>query len=343
MPEGSLRALADGGRARRLLRAVVVAGTLCAGVRLLATKLLASLLYHPFRYADDRDHEGGLQRYADAFRKLSYRLDEVEYPVEGAGPAGMLRAPAKHSALLLQPEGAAGSSGLWAVFGGNAMTARDWLTFFLELLSAHAPESQPRPAVLLVDYPGYGANGGQPSPSSVLAGQLAALPAALSRLGARPAQLHLLGHSLGAAAAAQLASQLSAGASAQSLAAGAAAPELGRLVLSAPFVSIEAMAQQLFGHALLPAWLLRLLVAHSWSNAEWVPRAAAGGWQVHIVHGTLDSIVPVWMGRSLRDAVRGRGDECEFVEIPKAGHNDLLCWTDQYASLMGLSPRGSSL
>ena len=101
---------------------------------------------------------------------------------------------------------------------------------------------QAHTAFLLVDYPGYGRNagaprafqrllhafGGEPSPESVLQSSQLALEAALEHVG--QVDVHLLGHSLGAAAAAQLAAALS---------------QPGLLVLSAPFIDIPHMAVQL--------------------------------------------------------------------------------------------------
>ena len=69
---------------------------------------------------------------------------------------------------------------------------------------------------------------GDPSPESVLQSSQLALEAALKLVG--EPDVHLLGHSLGAAAAAQLA---------------AAVSQPGLLVLSAPFIDIPHMAVQL--------------------------------------------------------------------------------------------------
>ena len=118
------------------------------------------------------------------------------------------------------------------------------------------------PSFLLVDYPGYGDNKGTPSPSNVLEASELAVQQALSSL-PQPESLNLLGHSLGAAAAAQLAAKLSPS---------------GRLLLSSPFLSIDAMAAVIFGR-LLPSWLLRSLVTHRWDNAQAAPEAAAAGWE----------------------------------------------------------------
>mmetsp|Transcript_75217 Transcript_75217/g.174390 ORF Transcript_75217/g.174390 Transcript_75217/m.174390 type:complete len:210 (+) Transcript_75217:214-843(+) len=121
----------------------------------------------------------------------------------------------------------------------------------------------------------------------------------------------------------------------------------GRLVLSAPFLSIDAMAQALFGAMLLPSWLLRVLLTEHWDNGAWVPQAAQAGWDISIIHGTRDEIVPTWMGKALQQKVLDRGLKCNFVEVKTAGHNDLLGTPRNYAKLMGFATtmggRGAAL
>mmetsp|Transcript_98392 Transcript_98392/g.219714 ORF Transcript_98392/g.219714 Transcript_98392/m.219714 type:complete len:391 (-) Transcript_98392:173-1345(-) len=362
---GPIRALRGSRSGRRWLAAAALTCGLCFGARVLAARLVGLLLYHPFRYEDDRSHTRTLQRFTQALRRVSYRLEEIECPVSEAvmpHPKGAL--PQRF--FLVRPEERQPPLGdstnseqpLWAFFGGNAMVATDWLPFCWDLLTS-AQEGSPamqRPAFLLMDYPGYGANPGDPSPRSILAGQLAALRAALGRLpGSSPRELHLLGHSLGAAAAAQLAVHLHGddGEAARGIDCSplAAAYRPGRLLLSAPFVSIDGMAQAIFGKIVFPSWLLWLLLNQHWSNNVWVPQASGAGWRVSIILGSKDEIVPTWMGRFLRDAVTNRGSHCPFVEIGDAGHNDLTLFTARYAELMGLAPpsyppdppRGSAL
>merc|ERR1719482_2223438 len=93
-----------------------------------------------------------------------------------------------------------------------------------------------------------------PSPQSVLRASYLALMEALKNIGGGP-QVNVLGHSLGAAAAAQLAVYLSE-----------RGQSSGHLVLSAPFLSVPIVAQHILtltrsGTALqrLPGPLFRLL------------------------------------------------------------------------------------
>merc|ERR1712098_890396 len=98
-------------------------------------------------------------------------------------------------------------------------------------------------------------------------------------------QVHLLGHSLGAAAAIQLSYALAREGMA-----------VGSLVLSAPFLSVPHMAKLILGGALPPALrpllspLLQIFVPHRWDNASLLPMAAKAGWRIAIVHGSMDTM-----------------------------------------------------
>jgi len=153
---------------------------------------------------------------------VEYSLQTVSYTLPEVGP---------QTAYLLRPSGDIDT--LWLFFGGNAMLARDWLAFLDKVLTHMGEHQVPRTntAFLLVDYPGYGRNAGAPSPESVLKSSHLALEAALQQL--PEVRVQLLGHSLGAAAAAQLAADWD-------LPGGP-----GLLVLSAPFIDIPHMAVQL--------------------------------------------------------------------------------------------------
>ncbi|CAE8605413.1 unnamed protein product [Polarella glacialis] len=317
------------------------------GLRLCFGRVEASLLYHPRRYKDqellpDSVWQLGAQLYAS--EKLSYSVRNwrgSSFP---------------QSALLLKPQ-SGDVDVLWVLFGGNAMLATDWLPFCTRLLTARgASPKLPGVAFLLVDYPGYGSNLGEPTPGSILKGSCEAIRAALRQIKGSTVgspEIHLLGHSLGAAAAAQLAA---AGRS-QGIPA-------ARLILSAPFIDIPQMAMQLLGSlpppkSCLPeqlqplgSWLgqtlWRLLpvflswtLPHVWSNTHSVRKAAKDGWRVAIVHGARDEIVPFFMGRTLwqeADAAGSEDSPAVFVEVPQAGHNDVvLAALPEYARLMGLA------
>merc|ERR1712100_561935 len=159
----------------------------------------------------------------------------------------------------------------------------------------------------------------------------------------------------------------------------------GRLVMSAPFLSIPDMALHLLGQ--LPALVMSLLspsqqdirelrflrktlgaanvvasslkrpsrvlldviVPHRWDNTSAIRSAVQAGWQIGIVHGAEDKLVPAQMGRELHSLAckmemqldmgserRSHWLPAEFVEVPSASHNDvILSGFPSYSRLMG--------
>lgn len=316
-----------------------------AGARATSLWIEARLLYHPRQYRRELHHGAQLQLAGQP-----YVIEKVTYSLPSC-----CSGPLAQTSILLRPE-ARDEGVLWAIFGGNAMLGTDWFSFCQALLAAQMRSSGPQVsmAFLLHDYPGYGGNSGRPGPKSVLEASRRAIHAALEhfddrKTGAAP-EVHLFGHSLGAAAASQLA---------RSLAADRMLP--GRLILSAPFLSIphvvvEALVSAITGHvsteARLPTavrvlaaalrWpcflVLQALLPHRWGNVVMVPAAVRAGWQLSIVHATEDRLVPVAMGRQLhRLASAVKGPPVNFREVPQCGHNDVLhVAVSDYALLMGL-------
>lgn len=237
------------------------------------------LIYFPSRYPPE------LVRGAEAlgFRRLEFTTAQ--------GP---------QTAFLLPPKDGGSPSALVVIFSGNGAAALDWTGFAL------ARRDQ-RAAVLLADYPGYGLCAGRPDPAAVRESALAALNAAAAALGANAAELEprlvCLGHSLGAAAAFDLAAETGA----------------RRVVALAPFTSLLDMARLRVGPLL--AWLLR----HRYDNTAALSRIAARGRTTEIVifHGADDEIVPPWMGARLAEQARSLGLPVTLTSVPGAGHNDL--------------------
>lgn len=352
-------------RRRVMLMGFVGVGGACLSLRVLATNLLVRwgggggeellqciqmlLLYHPSRYEDDMDYQQQIGRFqAIAKQKISYRLDTVHYSLQEFWAGDRGKTGDNQQAFLIHPDGPA-TGGLWVLFGGNAMLATDWLHFCWELLLL---DGAPRPAFLLVDYPGYGANDGSPSPRKVLISTLAAIRSAHSLLvSPKPEELHLLGHSLGSSAATQLAACFEMEVEKASSDDALSQLRPGHLVLSAPFTSMEDMAQLLLapGNCMMPLWMVRPLVSHKWNSKIWISQAAACGWNIGIIHGTNDMLVPHSMGRALENAaqqaiqkapVETRG-RVKFLEFRSAGHNDVLDHVKEYAKLMGLIPNAT--
>eukprot|EP00435_Cladocopium_sp_Y103_P022500 s57_g5.t1 len=302
---------------RRVFVTAAAVGLAAFGLRFVAVKLQNALLYHPRPITGDPYYEKVVSQTSKQLQRRGYKIEEFAYSVRNE----------EQKALLVKPEQAKAAP-LWVVFGGNAMVSADWLPFCESILSLK-DSGVAEPSFLLVDYPGYGDNGGEPSPSSALEASHEALEQLLRKLkDVPPSSVNLLGHSLGAAAAAQLATKL---------ARSRADFQPGKLVLSSPFLSIDAMAAVLFGN-LFPRWLLRSLVSHRWNNAEMVPSAAAAGWEVSIVHPKMDEIVPVQHGEELCDSIRAQGKSCTLTKPEGCGHNDVVFASlRSYAKFLGLS------
>eukprot|EP00439_Symbiodinium_sp_Y106_P055231 s5143_g7.t1 len=275
-------------------------------------------LYHPRAIPGDSYYEKSIAEMSLRLQLQGYKIKELDYVVRKR----------QQKALFVRPEEMAGCP-LWLVFGGNAMVSADWLPFCEAAVSMKATSAMP--CFLLIDYPGFGFNSGEPSPAAALESSRQALAQLLAELGQKsPESINLLGHSLGAAAASQLAASLSRSDE-------YAKVQPGRLLLSSPFLSVDEMAAVLFG-GLLPRWLLRALVTHRWNNAATVPDAATAGWQVSIVHPPDDEIVPFKHGEELQSSVRALGRECELLQPKGCSHNDVLfAAMPAYVKLMGLS------
>lgn len=204
----------------------------------------------------------------------------------------------RQTAIWVRPTaGDAAPGRVWLVFGGNAMTALDW--------SDWAERHPDRDAgFLLMDYPGYGFSEGAPNRTRIVESAPAAFTALATRLGLTPdalaARTHLLGHSLGAAAALEFATRQ---------------PPRG-LVLTAPFSTLADVAAHHYGP------LVRPLVTERWDNAARLAELGAhapGRPPLVIVHGDADEVIPFALGERLAAAAPW----AKFVPVPGARHNDL--------------------
>jgi pimeloyl-ACP methyl ester carboxylesterase len=260
-----------------VLTAVLV--VIAAGVLLLYL-LQDRMIYHPRHYA-----AGALPRSYEALR---YRTAEGEQTAYARLPA----APA-HA--------------IWVLFGGNGALALEWS----DVVEAARRDGE---IYLLIDYPGYGACEGAPSPRTIGESSEAALAALAARLGetvsALEPRLRVLGHSLGAAAALQF----------------AARHAVERVVLLSPFTSLRDMARRAVGWPL--CWLLR----GNFDNRARVRELAARSQppRLAIIHGDEDQVIPCAMGRELAALMPGAA----FTEVRGAGHNDVVLDTTDLVAAM---------
>jgi uncharacterized protein len=187
-------------------------------------------------------------------------------------------------------------SRLWIVFGGNAMTALDWI----EILQECQLETG---GFLLVDYPGYGLCAGNPGADSILENAIGAYQALMENkrwIIKRP-RLGVLGWSIGAAAGLQFAEKF----------------PVRDLVLIAPFTNMEDMVKRFTG--IRPGMLL----LDRFDNVGALSRVCAQTPPpaVTIVHGEKDALIPFNLGRSLAQI---NSDRIEFHNIPEASHHTVF-------------------
>lgn len=251
----------------RLVRGIALS---LLGVVVLLFALQHKLIYFPrtfdFEQAKSRASEEGLE-------VLEFTTDEGQ-----------------QLAYYLAPEGT-DLDRLWLVFSGNAQIALDWVTF----CRRHASAGR---GFLLIDYPGYGANQGSPSPSRISTVARGALDAFRAKHGEAP-RLAVLGTSLGGATAL------------------AAALDLGieRAVVAACFTDMLSMARRAVG------WPLNHVLRHRFDNVSSLEQLSLRNARVTLLHGNRDEVIPVEHGREL---FRRFPSIIDYVEVDGAGHNDIL-------------------
>ncbi len=163
---------------------------------------------------------------------------------------------------------------------------------------------------LLVDYRGFGGNPGSPSEAGLLEDARSAYRYLRSE-GYAADDIFLIGESLGTAVAVSLASEV----------------DVGGVLLRSPFTSMADVARHLFK---VPAhWLLR----DHYDSRSRIPGVTA---PVVILAGARDTLVPAAQSEELARAVPHL---VAYVELPEAGHNDEVWFSDfiagQLAQLTG--------
>ena len=244
-----------------------------------------SMVYHPRPYD---------QSYAYAFPANGV---EINYTV----------ATAKYCAYYI-PATAPLPKRLWIAFCGNGSLALDWTTILREYWAKDD-------AFLLIDYPGYGKNGGYATIASTRASADAALKALNERLKLSEGQLTLctIGHSLGAAVALDFATH----------------HRVQKVVLIAPFTTLREEAATMLG-----GWVARLLI-ESYDNRANLAEAAKvnPAARIAIFHGARDQVIPVRMGRELARefpfveffAI----EDADHVSVLNHAHDKIIAWMNR--------------
>jgi fermentation-respiration switch protein FrsA (DUF1100 family) len=149
-----------------------------------------------------------------------------------------------------------------------------------------------RVGVLLVEFPGYGRSSGDPSEASIKTAALAAFDWARGQPTIDSKRIVAYGRSLGGAAAAILAAER----------------PIAALVLESTFTSVRSFAHDF--------WVPELFVL---DRFETLPKVAAYGGPVLVLHGVHDDIVPKRHAETL--AAAAPGAELHFL---RCGHNDCI-------------------
>ena len=188
----------------------------------------------------------------------------------------------------------------WAAEGGEGRQRPGLLWFYGngENIAAIWPiirDFRPQHAALLVlDYPGYGASDGKASEAGMYEAADLAYEALMRRPAVDPKRIYVYGRSLGSAAATHVAST----------------HDVAGLILESPFTSAKGMAAR--HYRFVPRALVRMRLDN-------LGRMPAIHCPTLILHGTSDMLVPMKMGR---DVAAAAGGPVEFVMIEGSGHND---------------------
>jgi pimeloyl-ACP methyl ester carboxylesterase len=199
-------------------------------------------------------------------------------------PPGHARGPSADSAAH-EPRAGRAPALLW--FYGNGET----IGLIWPLLRDFQP---PGTALLVLDYPGYGASEGRATEGGLYEAGDVAYALLQARREVDPKRIFVYGRSLGSAVASYV----------------AARHPVAGLVLESPFTGARDMAAK--HYPMIPRSLVRLGL----DNVEHVARV---GSPILIFHGTHDRIVPPEMGRRVAAAA---GGPVELVLIEGAGHNE---------------------
>jgi len=150
-------------------------------------------------------------------------------------------------------------------------------------------------AVLVFDYRGYGKSDGRPNEPGCIADGLAAQRWLAERLGIAPGDVVLMGRSLGGGVAV----------------AGAAEQGARALVLESTFSRLTDVAAYHY-----PWMPVRLVMRNRYDSLSRIKRYPG---PVIQSHGSLDTLIPIELGRQLFDAAPS--SEKQFVELTGRGHN----------------------
>ena len=183
-------------------------------------------------------------------------------------------------------EGAAKTPGLLWFYGNGETIGAIW-----PIIRDFRP---PHAALLVLDYPGYGASEGKATEAGLYEAADLAYAALATREDVDRSRIYVYGRSLGSAAATYT----------------AAHHDVAGLILESPFTSARGMAAR--HYKIFPRFLVRMKL----DNLDNIRQVRC---PVLVFHGTADMLVPMKMGKAVAEAAP---EAVEFVMIEGAGHND---------------------
>lgn len=287
----------------------LVSACLVAGICIFAANWLQPKFLYFQRHYQTSERDEVKKR----MKQMGYEINTLIYSTDQS----------KQQSFLVYPSeilGSLSSVSLIALMGGNGMTAFDWLDWIVDI-RPHLMQ-YPKVAFVLVDYPGYGFNDGDPSPNSMHSAVTQSVSRGievLRALGMSVSEVNVVGHSIGAAVASRWVS------------ANLSVPPIARLVLSAPFTSITEMVPVIF--PFIPGAIASVISRHNWDNRLALASitSASNVGAVYVVHGEQDEIVPFGMGKELSEIGNGA---VTFVPLKHATHNDILSIVKLYGLLL---------
>ena len=274
-------------RSRRIhWRLVRVGSALVVGIAALLVLIMIfeeQFIYFPSKYP------AGWWDVADAVSAEGLggpKIDDVELRTsDGVALHGWYCAPVRRDDETLQPVPAPFVI-LW--FHGNAGNITHRYEGISSLVTLPAD-------VFIIDYRGYGKSEGTPSETGLYRDADAAWSYLTETRGVSPGQIVLLGKSLGAAVAIDLATRVHPGA----------------LIVESGFTSAPDMARRIL--PLVPTFALR-------TRMDSISKIGRVSCPVLFIHSRDDEVIPFGLGRRLYEAA---GEPKRFHELRGLGHNDL--------------------
>ncbi len=272
------------GNGRQKVRLKMIIGGVFFGVIALGSipvVLQNKMIYFPSRYDPALKPGVGQIKAFHPYRTL-----------DGREQWGYLIEPTQDSSLKNQDSS---RPRFYLAFYGNAGTAMQMADFFEDLARRTGC------GFFIVDYRGYGFNGGRPTESGLVADALGAYDT-MKKEGRFENGVGVIGHSLGGAAGFAVAEKR----------------HVDRLITISAFTSIDAMAKRTI------IWPFPYFCWNHWPNdrrlAGLMRRPPADRpAEIILFHGRKDEIVPFEMGEQLA-ATPGNG--LQFIPLDKAMHND---------------------